>query len=245
MTETRNTTPADAFDWTTFWTDADETDREDQSPADHHANDVLADFADATMDSPERIADVGCGPGTTVFALAERFPDATVIGYDVAEPVLATNREHARDRGLENARFKQGALPEFDPGGAFAPGGEFDLVFCYFTLCYVEAVERALETLYDAVAPGGQLVFNYQNRLAQSHWRMIAEDPHEFLDEDSAWDPDTFTERFELLIAGENLLSYEAIHDVLGTWPRSVWSVVDQPDIRWAWRHNPLVYLPK
>jgi hypothetical protein len=32
---------------------------------------------------------------------------------------------------------------------------------------------------------------------------------------------------------------------VLGTWPQSVWRRVDKPDVRWAWRHHPLVYVPK
>jgi len=117
-------------------------------------------------------------------------------------------------------------------------------VTAFFTLCYVADVERALRNLYDAVAPGGCLVLTYHNRLAQSLFETFAAAPEAHLPEDGAWDPETFADRFELVVEGENLLSYDRIHDVLGTWPRSVWSAVDAERYR-AWRQNPLVYVPK
>lgn len=52
-------------------------------------------------------------------------------------------------------------------------------------------------------------------------------------------------ERFRLVLDGENLLSYDRIHDVLGTWPRSLRKVVEKPDEPWAWRHFPTVWVPK
>ena len=63
--------------------------------------------------------------------------------------------------------------------------------------------------------------------------------------ESSPFDPKRYAERFRLLIEGESLLSYDRVHDVLGTWPRSVWSVVGGDRRYPAWRHNPLVYVPK
>jgi len=98
---------------------------------------------------------------------------------------------------------------------------------------------------YDAVAPGGDLLLTYHNALAQAHFRQIAADPHEHLDDDSPWDPEQFADRFEAVLDGESLLSHERIHDVLGTWPRSVWSVVGEDDRYPAWRHNPFVCVPK
>lgn len=51
--------------------------------------------------------------------------------------------------------------------------------------------------------------------------------------------------RFELVTSGESLLSYDRIHDILGTWPRSVFSVATDTDAYGAHRHEPLVYVPK
>lgn len=233
-----NTTHAATIDWNEYWADADESDRESATPSAHHATDVVARFLDVTGDV-DAFADVGCGAGRVAFDVAQSRPDATVVGYDAGAPVVAENTERARERGVENLAFERAVLPAFDPGR------QFDVVFSYFTLCYVADVESALRNLYDAVAPGGALVFNYQNRFARAHWQRMAENPDEFLGEDSAFDPDRFEQRFRLLLDGENLLSYDRIHDALGTWPQSVWSVVERPDVRWAWRHHPLVYVPK
>jgi trans-aconitate methyltransferase len=231
-------TDTGTIDWNQYWAEADEEDRAGATPSDHHATDVVERFLEATG-VPESFADVGCGTGRVAFDVARRHPETAVVGYDAAEPVLAENRERARKDGIENLEFEHTVLPEFDPDR------ESDVVFSYFTLCYVADVEQALQNLYDAVAPGGYLVCNYQNRMAQAYWQQMADDPGTHLGEDSSFDPDRFEDRFRLLLDGENLLSYDRIHDALGTWPQSVWSVVERPDVRWAWRHHPLVYVPK
>lgn len=107
----------------------------------------------------------------------------------------------------------------------------------------VADVERALRELYGAVAPGGVLTVGYHNRLARAQFRKAASAPEEHLT-DSPWDPDRFEDRFRLLLSGENLLSYERIHDALGTWPRSLYAV-GNADRHRGWRHNPFVYVPK
>ncbi|MFB6087124.1 MAG: hypothetical protein ABEJ85_01275 [Haloarculaceae archaeon] len=73
----------------------------------------------------------------------------------------------------------------------------------------------------------------------------MADDPEEFLGPDSDFEADRFAERFAPLLEGESVLSDDRIHEVLGTYPRSAWSVVDRPDVRWAWHHHPLVFVPK
>ena len=163
---------------------------------------------------------------------------SSVVGDDAAEAVLAENRKRARSAGVDVA-FERAVLPEF------APDRQFDIVSCLFTLGYVADVERALESLYDAVEPGGYLIVHYYNRLAQARYRTIAESPHEFLEADSPWHPETFADRFELVITGENVLSYERIHDILGRWPQSVFSVAEDAERYGAHRYEPLVYVPK
>jgi SAM-dependent methyltransferase len=226
------------IDWTEYWEDTDEETRTKTAPAAQLTLGPLESFVE-TVEQPDAVADVGCGPGTVPFAMAERFPEASVVGYDAAAPVLQDNRDRADDEGHQNLAFEQTVLPSFEPGRSF------DLVTCFYTLVYVEAVEEALTALYDAVAPGGHLVFTYHNRLGHQHFQRLAADPHEHLGPESPWDPDNFEARFELLIEGENLLSHERIHDSLGTWPQSIWSVADEEDRYEAWRHNPMVYVPK
>ena len=232
-------TYTDTIDWDEYWDGADETVRGDTNPSGDLVLEPFVEFLAARLsDGPNAYADVGCGPGDLVFEVVKRYSDATVIGYDAAEAVLAENRELADEAGL-NITFEQAILPEFDPDR------QFDVVSCLFTLCYVAEVERALESLYEAVKPGGYLVVHYHNQFAQAHYSNIAESPDKYLDEDSVWNPETFTDRFELVLNGKSLLSYERIHEVLGTWPQSVFSVADDADRYGAHRYEPLVYVPK
>jgi trans-aconitate methyltransferase len=233
-----DTTYGGTIDWDRYWATADDEDTEGASPSADLIVDPLLEFL-GEMGVSGPYADVGCGAGAVVFDLAERYPETSVVGYDSARQVLARNRERARDTSLANIEFEQCVLPAFDPER------RFEVLSCFYTLVYVTEIERALRNLYDAVVPGGLLVLTYHNRLAQAQFGNVAEAPEEYLDQSSPFDPGRYAERFELLIEGENLLSYDRIHDVLGTWPRSVWSVVGE-DLRYpAWRHNPLVYVPK
>jgi SAM-dependent methyltransferase len=225
-------THADTIDWTAFWTAADDEDRESANAATHHVADLVPRFA-AERGAPDAVADVGCGGGALTFALADAFPDAEVVGYDAAAPVLRENRERAAERDPSNVAFERSVLPDFDPDR------QFDLVACCHTLEYVADSEAALTSLYDAVAPGGELVLTYTNDRGRAHYRRTLDDPH------GGFDPERFAERFRLVLDGESTLSYDAIHDALGTWPRSFWQVVDRPAEQWMWRNHPLVWVPK
>ncbi|SDR15445.1 class I SAM-dependent methyltransferase [Natronobacterium texcoconense] len=230
---------SDTIDWDEYWDGADEEVREDTGPSAILALEPCVEFIETMLpDGPDAYADVGCGPGDLAFEVSTHYPDATVVGYDSAVAVLEENRERAREVDSD-VTFEQAVLPEFDPDR------QFDIVSCLFTLGYVADIERALETLYEAVKPGGYLIVHYYNRFAQAHYSSIAESPDEYLDEDSAWNPETFADRFELVVEGENLLSYERIHDVLGTWPQSLFSVADDAEPYPAHRYEPLVYVPK
>lgn len=224
------------IDWNRFWREADEDDRDSATPSTHHVRGLLSEFF-TEKGVPSSFADVGCGPGTIAFHVAEQHPETTVVGYDAAEPILAENRRQATENGVENVRFEQAVLPEF------TPEQQFDLVLCYGTLAYVAASEAALQRLYDAVAPDGHLVVGYTNRLGRAHYRRLVESPEEH--PDPGFDPERFAKRFRLVLDGESTLSYRRIHDALGTWPRSFWEFTDKPPERWAWNHVPLVWIPK
>ncbi|ELZ14002.1 type 11 methyltransferase [Halovivax asiaticus JCM 14624] len=235
MSETFDNT----IDWEGYWTESADVTADDANGSVYQAEvaDAVFGFV-AQRETPDRCADVGCGGGALAARLAEQYPETTVVGYDAAESVVERNSERVRVRGPDNVRFERVKLPDFDPDEPF------DLVTCFFTLCYVADVERALTSLYDAVVPGGYLLFTYHNRLASSLFQDIAASPEDFLDESSAWSPNTFPERFQLVIDGENLLSYDRIENVLGVRPRSLWSTVDGVERYGAWRQNPLVYVP-
>ncbi|WP_435320203.1 class I SAM-dependent methyltransferase [Haloarchaeobius sp. TZWSO28] len=177
------------------------------------------------VDVPDTVADVGCGPALVDFELAPRYPQTEFYGYDLAPSVVEANRAHAAEAGLSNVHFAVDSLPDL------AIDREFDLVYCMATLYFVDDVERALAELYDRVAPGGHLVFNYPNRHTRTWVREEA--------------PAHKREAFERVARGENLLSYDAIEAVLGRRPRSYWTAVGARDETYATRRSPAVFVRK
>ena len=69
---------------------------------------------DALSRGPAIVADVGCGSGNVVMALAEAYPHARFIGIDIqADSVAAANAEAARyglDRGSVNGAYRSSSL---------------------------------------------------------------------------------------------------------------------------------------
>jgi len=174
---------------------------------------------------PDDFVSVGCGPAVCPFGLAERFSDTEFVGLDVAETVVADNRERAADHGLDNLSFAVDALPDLDADR------EFDVVYSVATLYFVADAERAVAALWDRVREGGHLVLNYPNRYSRAHF-------------DREFDGRR-REAFELVLDGRNLLTYDDVRDVTGRQPRSYWKLVDAEDREFADRARPCVVVEK
>jgi len=118
----------------------------------------LRDLGDAALDAlavtpGESVLDVGCGPGTTTVALAERVgPAGRVVGVDISAPLLAVGRRRAA--GLANVSFV-----EADAQTVIPPGAPFDGVFSRFGLMFFENPVAAFANLRAASAAHGRLGF--------------------------------------------------------------------------------------
>ncbi|WP_135366025.1 class I SAM-dependent methyltransferase [Halosimplex halophilum] len=168
-------------------------------------------FLDGSGADPESFASVGCGPAVTEFALAERHPDIEFYCCDLSEDVIRDDREVADRRDLPNISFHVRSLPDLDLGR------EFDIVYCMATLYFVEAIEDAIEALYDHVKPGGYLIFNYPNEATREWLRDEPEGKREF---------------FAPVAAGANLLTREAIEQLLGTDVDDYWEFVGAAELQ-------------
>ena len=102
----------------------------------------------ATVDGPvEAALDVGTGTGSAALLIADRFPEARVVGVDIAPEMVERARQKARDRA--NLSFEHGdasALP-------FA-GASFDLVTAANMIPFFDELARV-------VRPGGTLVLAF------------------------------------------------------------------------------------
>jgi ubiquinone/menaquinone biosynthesis C-methylase UbiE len=97
----------------------------------------------------KRVIDVGCGTGEFSVRLAERYPQAAILGIDV----LPGSIEHARARHRAFAPRLQ-----FEVGDAFAiahPSASFDLAVCRHVTQAVPHPERVIAELTRVTRPGG------------------------------------------------------------------------------------------
>jgi ubiquinone/menaquinone biosynthesis C-methylase UbiE len=100
-------------------------------------------------ESPRRALDLGTGTGDGAFALARRFPEAHVVGADLAAAMIAEARRKTPPELADRVRFEvadAASLPFRD--------GEFDLVAMNNMIPFFDEVARVL-------APGGRAVFAF------------------------------------------------------------------------------------
>lgn len=102
---------------------------------------------------PQRILDLGCGTGRDIGLLAQRFPNAWIMGLDLAEPLLRKSRHRTRWR--RSPRVVCGdayALPVAD--------GSVDFVYSNLMLQWCDDFERAIAEITRILRPNGLLLFS-------------------------------------------------------------------------------------
>ena len=103
----------------------------------------------ARLEAGASVADVGCGEGAVVLALARAFPRSRFAGYDAHAPSVEAARGRARESGLGGtARFEVGAAADL-------PGGGYDLVLCFESLHEMADPGRVARRVRAALAGDG------------------------------------------------------------------------------------------
>ncbi len=98
-----------------------------------------------------RIADVACGAGWSSIALADAYPQATIVGVDIDAPSIEAARANAAEAGVGNrVAFSVGDAAELD--------GEFDGVFIFEALHDMPQPVDVLRAIKEAVTAEGVCV---------------------------------------------------------------------------------------
>ena len=102
-----------------------------------------------TASEPERILEIGCGTGINLAMLAKRYPQAAIVGVDVAEPMLQVARKRLAVFG---DRIELRHQPYQGDAGN---GATFDLILASYCLSMInpgweQVVEAAAEELADS-----------------------------------------------------------------------------------------------
>ena len=103
----------------------------------------------ARLEAGATVADVGCGEGAVVLALARAFPRSLFAGYDAHAPSIEAARRRAREAGL-------GARAVFEAAAARdLPGAGYDLVTCFESLHEMADPGRVARRVRAALAGDG------------------------------------------------------------------------------------------
>ncbi|MFT4768443.1 MAG: trans-aconitate 2-methyltransferase, partial [Glaciecola sp.] len=125
------------------------------------AHDLLAAVP---AESIEAISDLGCGSGLSTALLAQRWPDAAIIGVDQSPDMLAT----AATR-VPSARFLQGDIADFS-----APESQ-DLIVANASLHWLADHRQLFPALVNQLRPGGMLAVQMPNTLPEASHRLMGE----------------------------------------------------------------------
>lgn len=102
---------------------------------------------------PQRILDLGSGPGRASGAMKKRWPKAEVFAFDQALPMLQQVPKHTRFwRPVKRVCGEASQLPFVD--------GSFDVVFSSLCLQWVADLPKALTELRRVLREDGLLVFS-------------------------------------------------------------------------------------
>jgi len=126
---------------------------------DHRTRPAADLLARVPLRAPERVVDLGCGPGNSTALLVARWPQAEVVGVDSSPSMLAT----ARASGIR-AEWQEADIV------GWTPDAPFDLVFSNAVLQWLPDHEVLLPRLLACVRAGGFLAIQMpRNFEAPSH----------------------------------------------------------------------------
>lgn len=96
-----------------------------------------------------RVADVGCGHGSSTILMAKAYPNSTFVGYDFHPESIERARKAAADEGVaDRVAFEVARAEQL-------PAGNFDLIGYFDCLHDMSDPQGAVTAAKRALAPGG------------------------------------------------------------------------------------------
>jgi trans-aconitate 2-methyltransferase len=173
------------------------------------------------VEQPQRVIDLGCGPGNSTRALAQRWPEARVVGLDSSEEMIAAARESAPDT-------------EWLPGSieTWSPDEPFDVVFTNAAIQWIPDHRTLVPQLFSHVAEGGALAIQIPSHDFARVFSLIGE-----VANDSRWASRTVG-AYDSFTMEQPAVYYDALAPLareVDIWETEYYHVLDSPEAAVDW----------
>ena len=118
------------------------------------------------VDSPRRVVDIGCGPGSLTRSLADRWPRAHITGVDSSADMIDAAAPFAI---ADRVEFVHADLREWRPDAAV------DVVIGNAVLQWVPGHLELLSGIAGWLAPGGAFAFQVPDNFDEPSHRIVRE----------------------------------------------------------------------
>src|SRR5262245_48953725 len=121
-------------------------------PRYHLQRDVMVSLIGSDRDVPLRILDLGCGPGVMASHLAEEFPRAQLVLFDLTVEMIDSCKSRLGTNPRVSFRPGDFRIDDFGCG--------YDLILASLSLHHATLEDRPAlaERLFRSLVPGGQLI---------------------------------------------------------------------------------------
>lgn len=100
------------------------------------------------LEAGAKVADIGCGYGSSTVLMAREYPNSTFVGIDFHEPSIIEARKQAQEAGLTNVSFEVATAQDF-------PGDGFDFACIFDALHDMGDPVGAARHIREAMKPDG------------------------------------------------------------------------------------------
>jgi ubiquinone/menaquinone biosynthesis C-methylase UbiE len=106
------------------------------------------DGVEAKLKAGAKVADIGCGHGSSTVLMAQAYPNSTIVGIDYHAPSIEAAKEKASAAGVSNVEFQVAKAQDF-------AGEGFDFACIFDALHDMGDPVGAARHIRETLAPGG------------------------------------------------------------------------------------------
>ena len=177
-------------------------------------------LARVPVEAPERVVDLGCGPGNSTALLADRWPGAHLQGIDSSPEMI----RQARESGVK-AEWSVADIADW------TAGTPYDVIYSNAALHWVGDQGSLLPRLLQSVRPGGALAFQVPLNFDMPSHALMREVARE-----GSWAAKLRDVRNIVLMSAEQSFDIlEPYAKALDIWETEYLQVMEGPDAVYRW----------